>query len=264
MNILKTNGTKQIKTVVTEAEKERVPVIEVTRDYAMFKRIVGNRKITLSHVNNLVNELTICDIAYAFPVVVTKDNYLLDGQHRIERDRANNRPVFFIRLWQTVDEIMVAIVNRNQKGWVKDDYVNFYAERGNKQYIFLKEQMEESHLSSTNLAMLWGYTARADRRIKTGFLELFETEEDKMVLIDTLAAYLSLKDLIPSVVFSDRDFVNAVKTMFKTKSADDIRKIILKHGVEVDHQNLTKDYLRFFEELFDKGKHETSPSTRFF
>lgn len=242
------------------ADIKRTVKVRATRDYDKFKRIIGNRPVKIPHVNALIKSIAGNNLLYGFVGVVTKDDYIIDGQHRLEAAKANNLWFYYIKIEEKIDDIIVALVNSSHLAWRPDDYVNFYAERGNEQYIFLKEEHNESGVSVANLVSLW---RNKGNRLKKGELSLFSNDEEKKLLIEMLEAFLSLKDTISTKVFLDREFVVACRVMFQQVSSSDIIEAINKGHLEVTPQTVTKDYLRIFEALFNRYRHEKN-QIRFF
>jgi hypothetical protein len=224
-----------------------------TKGYERFKRIIGNRPVNEYHVQDLVRKISKNNLLEHFPIVVTKDDYIVDGQHRLAAARRMDLDVAVSTIDNTVDEVIVAIVNSSQRAWKIDDFVNFYAERGDEQYIFVKELREKHKLSSTVVVNLFSSNV-SNKAIKEGRMVLYSNMGEKDLLLDMLDQYLSLRPVLPKHIFTDFDFVRALRKMFKQVDAQTIIDALNASGRDVVTQNREKDYLRFFEEVVNFKK----------
>lgn len=233
-----------------------------TTDYDQFKRVVGNRPIDISHVNQLISLNAEMNMMWQFPAIVSKDGYLFDGQHRREAARAQGWPFYYTVSTESIDDLVVARINRAQHGWKPDNYVDFFAERGDKQYQFLKSCKEVYKVTTANLCMMFGY--KSTTALKMGKVVFYSTREEKDLLVDLIEGYLALEAYFDRAVFTDRDFVGAIRIMFQQVSAEQIIDAVAKASVAITIQNTSKDYLRLFESIFNKYKHGEKNYVRFF
>lgn len=236
--------------------------IRRTKNYAQFKTIKGNRTVKMGHVNELVKAINKNNLLPQFVSVVTKDGYLVDGQHRLKACEANDFWFYFTIIPESVDDIIVALVNSVQLRWRPIDWVNFFADRGYPQYVWIRETMVEYKLSLVQIVYL--LKSRIDiNSLRNGKLTFFTTEEEKIYCHDLINAYLDLKDTFDKQVWTDSDFCRALRIMFQQMNVEQIKAGIEKWGKIVSVQNDSREYLRLFEEIMNKGKHEKS-MLRFF
>lgn len=123
-------------------KNQQMPLFAVYRtfDYHIFKTLEDNRELNMYHVQRLIKSFEhrhlIC------PIIVNEKYEVIDGQHRLEASKTTGLPVYYIMIdGYSIDEVQ--ILNLNQKNWNKMDYLHLYCERGNRQYLKLKEFMDE-------------------------------------------------------------------------------------------------------------------------
>lgn len=103
-----------------------------TFDLEQFKPLHGNRQVNFAHVKRLVDSIK--DNGYLLnPIIVNKNNEVIDGQHRLEA--AKQIHTF---LWVIVEpeaSLKEAVVfNANTSDWGLKDYCKSYCDLGRKDY----------------------------------------------------------------------------------------------------------------------------------
>jgi hypothetical protein len=244
------------ETVATELQ------IRKTNNYDQFRRIVGNRPINMAHVNDLVARIAKHNMLAQFPIVVTRDGYLIDGQHRLAAASANNWDIYFIVSPVDLEDIIVALINSSQVNWNIGNYVDFFAQKGNAQYIWLKQLAETRKVSIANLLSLFKGNNET-KLLKKGELVLYQTADEQAILLDMLNGYLSLRDTFLRPVWKDMDFVQALRVMFQQVTVAEIQEYVAKYNKQILPQSSRNDYLRLFEDIFNKRR-SAGTKVRFF
>lgn len=255
----------QTESLSHERGGENMNKILQTKDYDQFKTIVGNRDIDIDHVNYLVKLNSKENLLHLFPGTVTKDGYLFDGQHRLEAAKANDWDFFYTVSEKTLAELgdtIVALTNTAQKRWAIKDYINYFVKHGKEQYIFLTQLMDTYKMSYTNVLSLTSGSSQT-RSIRVGELKIFTSEEEKQIVIDMLDQYIFLKDFVPGDIFLHRAFVMAVRTVFNSMSAEDLKGEIIRSGIDFTRKANTTDYLRLLESIVNFKRQEKN-HIRFF
>lgn len=165
-------------------------VVYMTMDYNQFKRLVGNRDVTIRRKNRIKESIR--NFGYILnPIVVNENMEIIDGQGRFEALRDLALPVYYVIADGAGVKECVAM-NINMSNWKVIDYVNSYAELGNENYIRYKKLIEE-HEDLTvdevyglikNKIVTTGY---GSREIKDG--ELYFTE-DRLSQVSIVAEWL--------------------------------------------------------------------------
>ena len=120
--------------------------INYSTEYKKFKLIAGNRNLNelkikriIQDIDNGLNMLKFC------PIVVTKDLAIIDGQHRFQVSKILKLPVYYV----IADDLtlhQIASINSRTERWKPNDFVNCYASVGNKDYILLRDFINEFNL----------------------------------------------------------------------------------------------------------------------
>jgi len=111
-------------------------VVMLTKDYAMFKHIAGNRELIEPNIQAIRNQLI--ERGQQQPIIVNERNEIIDGQHRLEACKRLKMPVQYIkRVGANLDDVIST--NIVGKKWTLMDYVNRFAAEGKTDYIDLKK-----------------------------------------------------------------------------------------------------------------------------
>lgn len=112
-----------------------------TRDYSVFKTLLGNRLVDESRVNKIMRSIE--EVGYVpNPIIVNEKMEIIDGQGRVETLKRKGLPVYYIIAPGTgVNECIS--MNINQEQWHRIDYIRSYAERGDIHYQVLLQAIEE-------------------------------------------------------------------------------------------------------------------------
>lgn len=121
---------------------EIIGYIYQTYDYEMFKIMVGNRTLV---ANKKLEEEIIKD-GQIQPIIINKQNEVIDGQHRLQILEKLEMPVKFI-INEDAKINNVVSINSSSKNWTNTDYLNSYADRGFKDYQWLKIIYENNDIS---------------------------------------------------------------------------------------------------------------------
>lgn len=140
--------------------------------------------------------------------------------------------------------------------------INFFADRGNQQYIWLRELHEKYKISNSSLVTL--FIMRGDvRKLRLGETKFFSNLEEEEYCLALLEGYLSLEPVLDIKVWVDQDFIRALRIMFQSINSEELGTAIEKYGKIITVQDHDKDYLRVFEEVVNKGKQKANHA-RFF
>lgn len=123
--------------------------MEKTTDYSIFKRIPGNRPISISHVDCLSQAIQQKNLLSARPILVNERMEIIDGQHRLEAAKYLNIPIYYEVIPNlTIND--VASLNSYQKNWKMEYFIYLYCEAvKNPEYIKFKSWLEKNDFSIT-------------------------------------------------------------------------------------------------------------------
>lgn len=111
-------------------------IVESTTDYRRF-RSSDSRPVDLAHVEELVDAISTKNLLREFPILVTDNFSVLDGQHRLRAAERLGVPVFYmVTSAATVDDIVNT--NDDTKHWTGRDFLERHVMAGKADYIILK------------------------------------------------------------------------------------------------------------------------------
>lgn len=116
-------------------QDEVVGVVLQSKNYSQFNLNQLNRNIDESHVLRLQKALR-KDPSLTFePILVDKNMNIVDGQHRFLALSALNKPITYM-IDNNISINDASELNSNQKNWSLFDYVQFFVNKGNQNYLF--------------------------------------------------------------------------------------------------------------------------------
>lgn len=133
-----------------------------TTDYAIFKKLLGNRDVTESRVSAIKE--SILRIGYQpSPIIVNEKFEIIDGQGRFEACKALNLPILYvIKHGLTINDCIS--MNIKMKNWSERDYINCYARKGIRDYIELENMMNE--FPALNWSQIYDVSKPASSKVK--------------------------------------------------------------------------------------------------
>ena len=132
------------------------PVLEHTKDYQKFKFDKTNRPIDEEHVERLFYSIHENNLLHLFPIIVSTDCYIRDGQHRLKAAEALGVAIYYIVSDDMRTEDVPRVTARINK-WSGEEYLHHYVARGLPEYIKLRDFVDEyPFLSVTRSIKLCG------------------------------------------------------------------------------------------------------------
>jgi hypothetical protein len=199
-------------------------IILGTKNYSLFKKSIGNRPIQSRHLNKLKQAIQRDNQLKLHPIIVNKDYYVIDGQHRIEAAKQLNCEVFYVKSMD-VKEGHIIECNVNQRCWEIENYIDYYATKEkNPDYIMLKDALKSSALKpKALLSLLFGnMNAKMMDGLKKGeYQSLKDTEMSEiMTLYNDFMSYCKDKRIKPFSMFTNYKFTQAFRWLHKTTGFD--------------------------------------------
>lgn len=114
--------------------------------YDKFKVIEFNREVCEKHKNKLIESMREHGFMQSCPIIVDKKMRIIDGQHRVYAARDLGLEIPYIVQEDATDEHIIAY-NSLSKRWTLADYVSFYAKKGARSYVLLKQFAEANNYS---------------------------------------------------------------------------------------------------------------------
>ena len=238
---------------------EEVMQIKSTKDFSVFKKLLGNRNINISHVNSLVESMKKENLLPMRPILVNGAMEVIDGQHRLEAAKALDLEIFYLVVSKS-GAAQVAKINSNQKNWTNKDYLNLHIEAfSSQEYIKLNSFMLKYDFDlNTAFAFLDYPIKKNDKReeFQQGNF-VFPTNEDEIIGI--LSKYTSTINLLkhhdvkPSGAFASLVFINAFLRFAKSKkiSWEVFWKKLEMNWIKAGKRYNTDQYLEMLLEIYN-------------
>lgn len=178
--------------------------VYVTKDYSIFKRLVGNRDIPESRISKIVESIQTIGWVHN-PIIVNEKMEVIDGQGRLTALQRLKMPVEYI-IAEGAGNKECIYMNMNMVNWKLPDFIKSYAEQGNENYqrlLSLMERYANGNLDIISTAV-YRVSKSKHREIKKGTLQLTEDQYRAAVLrleyIKPLLDNLDSKKLPGSIV----------------------------------------------------------------
>lgn len=145
-----------------------------TTNYSIFKYKPGNRAVNQKHVKKLKESFQKHDFLPSCPIIVDKNMYVIDGQHRLEAAKQLGIAVYYTVETEPDADLLIDL-NITQRKWYAIDYVRYFADKNShyKRFLQLLTEVPLDVVSVLNMATgkdLGG--AFINEVVKTGQLEV--------------------------------------------------------------------------------------------
>ena len=165
-------------------EKVEAYKVYTTKDYSIFKRLVGNRDIPETRISKIVESIQTIGWVRN-PIIVNENMEVIDGQGRLTALQRLKMPVEYI-IAEGAGNKECIYMNMNMVNWKLPDFIKSYAEQGNENYqrlLTLMEKYAGGNLDIISTAV-YRVSKSKHRDIKQGTLQL--TEEQAKAAIPRL------------------------------------------------------------------------------
>jgi len=219
----------------------------MTRDYNNFKLIVSNRDVQNQHYERL--KKSIKEHGQMVPIIVDGNGNVYEGQHRLLACKELNIPVrFIVNPVISLDDI--SELNSQSRNWKIDDYLKHHAERDVKDYIKLREiinQHKELNLDTTHFITIFSSdSGKVIKNFQDGKYTITQEARGKEVL----ALYYLIKDFVdtnPSQIF----FRSLAKLLARKVNIERlVSKVKMRRFRKIDTANI-RYYMLEWEEVYN-------------
>lgn len=210
--------------------------VYVTKDYSIFKRLVGNRDIPESRISKIVESIQTIGWVHN-PIIVNEKMEVIDGQGRLTALQRLKMPVEYI-IAEGAGNKECIYMNMNMVNWKLPDFIKSYAEQGNENYqrlLTLIENYANGNLDVISTAV-YRVSKSKHREIKQGVLQL--TEDQYKAAIPRLEYIKPLLDSLDSKKLPG-SIVTLMQTLIYYYDYPEVDKDRLKYSVEKYIYNAT-------------------------
>lgn len=231
--------------------------MELTANYELFGRIIGNRPINKNHVEELIASIEQNGWLHQ-PITVNEKFEIIDGQHRFEALRALRLPIEYT----VVDSGSIKtcqVLNANQRNWTVENYIDSFADNGNDNYAWISRQIKlYRKLGSTVVINVCigkrTYDGGAnDRRIKDGTLVI--DKHGRFKREDELFFMSQLTEVVKSLKGHSRIFWGAIDYMYNFEGVDRTRlnEVMQQNKYKLITCGTVIEDIKQIEDLYNKG-----------
>lgn len=119
--------------------------MEKTSDYTIFKPRYDNRPLHRPHVEAIKESLRQKNMLDVNPIIVNEDLEVIDGQHRLQAAKELGLEMYYIII-QNYSPKDIQLLNTT-RGWLLNNFFDFYCKNQYPQYLTLKSFMEKHNLT---------------------------------------------------------------------------------------------------------------------
>ena len=217
-------------------EREKTYNVYVTKDYSIFKRLVGNRDIPESRISKIVESIQTIGWVHN-PIIVNENMEVIDGQGRLTALQRLKLPVEYI-IAEGAGNKECIYMNMNMVNWALPDFIKSYAEQGNENYQRLLSLIENYANGNLNIisTAVYRVSKAKTREIKSGILQL--TEEQYRAAIPRLEY---IKPILEEIDYKKLpgSVVTLMQTLIYYYDYPEVDKERLKYSVEKYIYNAT-------------------------
>lgn len=199
-------------------QKITFPKMNVTYDYSIFKHILGNRSV--KKTGKLKKSILSEDLTMHYPILVTRNYEIIDGQHRFAVCKELGKPIYYEFVDCKDAKNAIKMLNISSKVWQIEDYLNFYIQNGNETYLKFDEFMKKYCFKISNAIILFSDGQINAQQFKQGKLKDNTNNTQKGVQF-----LIEVKDIIPTHLWNYRAFVTAVNRFVNTLDNRKINKL---------------------------------------
>lgn len=109
-----------------------------TKDYSKFKISPENREVNEYHLRRIIRAIREKNLLPDFPILVTNDMTIIDGQHRYLAAYELGVPIYY-RFAEKTEWGDLGFANANVKKWSIRDYHHYWCQKGKEDYLRAQE-----------------------------------------------------------------------------------------------------------------------------
>jgi len=234
-----------------------VHVVYGTTEYEKFSFIRGNRGITESQVNAIVNNIVNdMDLLRYNPILVNRNMGVLDGQHRLLAAQKAGVTIWWNVAPDDINLLTIANLNNGNK-WSPKNFVSLYAASNKKAYILFRKFYSDYKLSTSTALLLFG--RQTMRSLREGTLHA-----NDLLMYEEFAE--ALTDVRKYVYFAKFNRFADAFTRIYTHPEYDHKRMLTKLKQRKDaiiRMATVEDHMRMLEEIYNH-KLSSDKKVRFF
>jgi hypothetical protein len=218
--------------------------MEISSNYEKFKLLSFNRPISKKAVKVLKESISKIGYVPSKEILVSKDFYIIDGQHRFTACKEMELPiqyVFYEGLLPIVD--IVQLCNIGQKNWDRFDYIEMHAKQGKNYYVQMLLFQEMYKFGASNTIVIVSNGRVDASSVRRGI------EREPNIHRHKIANFINACSGLE--YYRSKNFIVAVTRLFNKASEKQI-SAILDVSMTIKKQADTSNYVHIFENIINK------------
>lgn len=216
-----------------------------------------NRSINRQHVEELKASISEHGYLSCHPIITNEAGEIIDGQHRFLACQELGIEPLVLSIKDISDKLMIDL-NKSQRCWRTEDYINFYSQKGNKHYELLNQFVHETKLAVTPALLILtnGDVPKFDK-IKSGQMEIpfsvVSKEYEYAVYLAECANKIARYMKLPK---GNKSIVDAVVVLSKISGFDleYLMEKVSRYRDELFLCGSVKGYINLFLKLYNVNK----------
>ena len=211
-----------------------------------------------THVKNLQASMELFPDLYLHPIIVNEKLEIIDGQHRFTAAKNLGQEIFYIIDKNPASQKIIAY-NTTQKNWKLEDYLNYWCNKSNENYLKLEAFCKEYNLDiPIGICWITGRIKYGNHSFKNGKF-VFELHEHTKKAVETLMLVIEiLKDRVPNYKTMVRQpcFNDAIKRFLETDRVNHAIFLsqLKKYSMDFYFYRNTEQYLEKFVETYNYNR----------
>ncbi len=251
--------------------EEQISKIEMTNSAKMFRFVKGNRQIVASKIKNLIKSYESGLNLFPYcPILVNNDNFVIDGQHRLETCKKLKLPIYYIVV-PNMSILDIAKINAMTTKWSINDFFNCFVEGENKDYQTL-QFFKDKYSLTVNVAvqlLMSGSLAEGGGHFADRFRSGEFVVKHKQKAENIMTAVMQYEDCAEEAVIRDRSFIRSIQMLLASDlyKHDEVVQKLKDRKIKLSKKSNHKEYIFHIEELFNRGNSKRqfifqSPTTK--
>lgn len=240
-----------------------------SRDYNKFSFIAGNRPVNENHILEVANSIKQHGYIKSQSILVTKDNFIIDGQHRFHACKESDLPVYFRIVDKNHDDKdlldLIRGLQNTQRRWTVIDAVDSFALQENPDYSKIKTWHERYNISYSVLVKCFtgvckGMTTKngtvrklsSSYALHTGGFKITDKQQEENFI--NFAETLNLIRRLKDVKLNEQTWINQdhfMKGLWTFLNSDHVKLSTFNIKLENHYHRITKQKdRRSYVEMF--------------
>jgi hypothetical protein len=234
-----------------------------TTDFTIFKGHDNNRAIDQNYVKMLIGAIKNNNLLRFRPILVDKNMRVIDGQHRLCAAKSLDFPIYY-QIKDDATENDIISLNIHQRIWKMEDWLNFYANLGNKHYIDMLKFSEEMDMSINSLFRIFQAVSK-QFSFRGGKFKFPKHEKIETIKIALNLAKQIIEDVSPfllgkEMIISKDKFLEGMTVLIiesPDMDLDHLKEKMIRHNFSIRLCASIDAYKRMLKDIYNYRRKQT-------